>query len=94
MKKIGLWTGVTVSRMTGTWPVTSPHSPPRLHHQVPDLNLDHWGVICSNGAVMPPYFFKTKERVGAKKYCEVLDEVVIPWMKEVAGDTEFVFQQD
>ncbi|XP_059088732.1 uncharacterized protein LOC131884856 [Tigriopus californicus] len=52
------------------------------------------GVICSNGAIMPPVFFKPKERVGAERYCNVLAKFVIPWMKEVAGETEFTFQQD
>ena len=51
-------------------------------------------VIGSNRAVMPPHFFRPKEKVGADTYCDVLELVVIPWMKDVAGDTNFVFQQD
>ncbi|QQP54129.1 Uncharacterized protein FKW44_006853 [Caligus rogercresseyi] len=52
------------------------------------------GVICSTGEVMPPFFFNTKERVNAERYCEVMEEVVIPWMKDKAAGREFIFQQD
>ncbi|QQP55965.1 Uncharacterized protein FKW44_000474 [Caligus rogercresseyi] len=43
------------------------------------------GVICSTGEVMPPFFFNPKERVNAERYCEVMEEVVIPWMKDNAA---------
>ncbi|QQP52904.1 Uncharacterized protein FKW44_005194, partial [Caligus rogercresseyi] len=52
------------------------------------------GVICSTGEVMPPFFFNPKERVNAERYCEVMEEVVIPWMKDNAAGREFIFQQD
>ncbi|QQP40695.1 Uncharacterized protein FKW44_014830 [Caligus rogercresseyi] len=42
------------------------------------------GVICSTG----------EERVNAERYCEVMEEVVIPWMKDKAAGREFIFQQD
>ncbi|QQP52578.1 Transposable element tcb2 transposase [Caligus rogercresseyi] len=34
------------------------------------------GVICSNGAVMPPHFFGPKEKVNMEVYLNV----VVPWM--------------
>lgn len=52
------------------------------------------GVIGSNGTVMPPVFFKPKERVGSDRYCDVLKKIVIPWMKANDGGNGFVFQQD
>ena len=52
------------------------------------------GVIGSNGNVMRPLFFEPKEKVGADRYCEILERVVIPWMKAEAGDNQFIFQQD
>ncbi len=52
------------------------------------------GVIGSSGSVMPPFFFDPKERVRADRYCQVLEDVVIPWMKAETGETEFIFQQD
>lgn len=51
-------------------------------------------MIGSNGAVMPPYFFASKERLGADNYCDFLRLVVIPWMKAQAAGKNFVFQQD
>ncbi|QQP57805.1 Uncharacterized protein FKW44_002917 [Caligus rogercresseyi] len=42
------------------------------------------GVICSTG----------EERVNAERYCDVMEEVVIPWMKDKAAGREFIFQQD
>ncbi|QQP52251.1 Uncharacterized protein FKW44_004345 [Caligus rogercresseyi] len=41
------------------------------------------GVICSTG----------EERVNAERYCEVMEEVVIPRMKDKAAGREFIFQQ-
>ena len=52
------------------------------------------GVIGSNGSVMPPIFFQPKERVDADKYCEVLMNTVIPWMKAEANGHDFLYQQD
>ncbi|QQP49428.1 Uncharacterized protein FKW44_010103, partial [Caligus rogercresseyi] len=52
------------------------------------------GVICSTGEVMPPFFFNPKKRVNAERYCEVMEEVVIPWMKDKAAGRAFIFQQD
>ncbi|QQP36214.1 Uncharacterized protein FKW44_021245, partial [Caligus rogercresseyi] len=52
------------------------------------------GVICSTGEVMSPFFFSPKERVNAERYCDVMEEVVIPWMKDKAAGREFIFQQD
>ncbi|QQP39093.1 Uncharacterized protein FKW44_019864 [Caligus rogercresseyi] len=51
------------------------------------------GVICSTGEVMSPFFFNPKERVNAERYCEVMEEVVIPWMKDKAAGREFIFQK-
>ncbi|QQP49152.1 Uncharacterized protein FKW44_009695 [Caligus rogercresseyi] len=42
------------------------------------------GVICSTG----------EERVSAERYCEVMEKVVIPWMKDNAAGRESIFQQD
>ncbi len=52
------------------------------------------GVIGSNRSIMPPFFFDPKERVGTDRYCEVMETVVILWMKAKDNSTPFIFQQD
>lgn len=52
------------------------------------------GVVSSLGHVIPPHFFVKGETVNAKTYLKVLQEVVKPWIEEVAGGRPYVFQQD
>ena len=53
-----------------------------------------FGVISSEGDVMPPYFFEEGHRVNADAYTHVLETVVKPWMDQVASGREYIFQQD
>ena len=52
------------------------------------------GVISSDGHVMPPHFFSAGLKINQHVYKQVLEDVVVPWMKSVAGDRPFTFQQD
>ena len=55
------------------------------------------GVVASTGEVSSPIWFKKSERLNANKYIRILDQKLIPWMREVAashGITSFTFQQD
>lgn len=52
------------------------------------------GVVASAGEVMPTHFFAKGEKVNAAMYMKVLEDKVIPWMKEVADRREFLFEQD
>jgi transposase len=52
------------------------------------------GVISSDGDVMPPHFFEKGQRITAEVYVDVLSTVVEPWMRQIAGDRHFIFQQD
>ncbi|QQP41915.1 Transposable element tcb2 transposase [Caligus rogercresseyi] len=51
-------------------------------------------VISTEGDVMPPYFFQKKETVNKEVYKRVLEEVVVPWMDDVADGRPYTFQQD
>jgi hypothetical protein len=51
-------------------------------------------VISNEGDVMLPYIFPKGLRVKTKEYLQVLDEVVKPWMDEIARGHHYVFQQD
>ena len=52
------------------------------------------GVISSTGEVCEPIWFPAGFRLKAVDYIEVLRTKVIPWMREVAQNRPFTFQQD
>ena len=49
-----------------------------------------FGVVSSEGHIMPPHIFE----VNTKVYLDVLKSVVIPWSNQVAGGKTWVWQQD
>ena len=53
-----------------------------------------FGVVSSEGHIMPPHIFEVGLKVNAKVYLDVLKSVVIPWCKQVAGGRPWVWQQD
>ena len=53
-----------------------------------------FGVVSSEGHIMPPHIFKVSLKVNTKVYLDVLKSVVIPWCNQVAGGRPWVWQQD
>ena len=53
-----------------------------------------FGVVSSEGHIMPPYIFEVGLKVNTKVYLDVLKSVVIPWCNQVAGGRPWVWQQD
>ena len=53
-----------------------------------------FGVVSSEGHIMPPHVFEVSLEVNTKVYLDVLKSVVIPWYNQVAGGTPWVWQQD
>ena len=53
-----------------------------------------FGVVSSEGHIMPPHIFEVGLKVNTKVYLDVLKSVVIPWCNQVAGDRPWVWQQD
>ena len=53
-----------------------------------------FGVVSSEGHIMPPHIFKVGLKVNIKVYLDVLKTVVIPWCNQVAGSRPWVWQQD
>ena len=53
-----------------------------------------FGVVSSEGHIMPPHIFKVGLKVSTKVYLDVLKSVVIPWCNQVAGGRPWVWQQD
>ena len=55
---------------------------------------DGYGVVSSEGHIMPPHIFEVGWKVNTKVYLDVLKSVVIPWCNQVAGGRLWVWQQD
>ena len=53
-----------------------------------------FGVVSSEGHIMPPHIFKVGLKVNTKVYLDVLKGVVIPWCNQVVGSRPWVWQQD
>ena len=53
-----------------------------------------FGVVSSEGHIMPPHIFKVGLKVNTEVYLDVLKNVVIPWCNQVAGGIPWVWQQD
>ena len=53
-----------------------------------------FGVISSEGHIMPPHIFEIGLKVNIKVYLNALKSVVITWCNQVAGGRPWVWQQD
>ena len=53
-----------------------------------------FGVVSSEGHIMPPHIFEVGLKVNTKVYLDVLKSVLIPWCNQVAGGRPWVWQQD
>ena len=53
-----------------------------------------FGVVSSEGQIMPPHIFEVGLKVNTKVYLDVLKSVVIPWYNQVAGGRSWVWQLD
>ena len=53
-----------------------------------------FGVVSSEGRIMPPHIFEVGLKINTKVYLDVLKSVVIPWCNQVAGGRPWAWQQD
>ena len=53
-----------------------------------------FGVVLSEGYIMPTHIFEVSLKVNTKVYLDVLKSVVIPWCNQVAGGRPWVWLQD
>ena len=53
-----------------------------------------FGMVSSEGHIMPPHIFKVGLKVNTKVHLDALKCVVIPWCNQVAGGRPWVWQQD
>ena len=53
-----------------------------------------FGVVSSEGLILPPHIFEVGLKVNTKGYLDVLKSVVIPWCNQLAIGRPWVWQQD
>ena len=53
-----------------------------------------FGVVSSEGHIMPPHIFEVGLKANTKVYLDVLKSMVIPWCNQVASSRLWVWQQD
>ena len=51
-----------------------------------------FGVVSSEGHIMPPHIFEIGLKVNTNMYLDVLKSVVIPWCNQVAGGRPWMWQ--
>ena len=51
-----------------------------------------FGVVSSEGHIIPPHVFEVDLKISTKVYLDVLKSMVIPWCNQVAGGRPWVWQ--
>ena len=74
--------------------VKNPHEVPIVGQTKFPAAVMVFGIISSDGDVMPPHFFPKGLRLNSEGYVALMKDVVAPWIKKVAAGRPYVFQQD
>lgn len=82
------------NRQNTRWLAQSREDVPRIMKTKYPAHIMVFGVISSEGHVMPPHIFEEGLRVNQAVYINVLSTVVKPWIDKVAAGRPYVFQQD
>ena len=76
------------------WIATNNRDVPRVIKTKFPAMIMVFGVVSSEGHIMPPHIFEVGLKVNTKVYLDVLKSVVIPWCNQVAAGRPWVWQQD
>ena len=76
------------------WIATNNRDVPRLMKTKFPETVMVFGVVSSEGHILPPHIFEVGLKVNTKVYQDVLKSVGIPWCNQVAGGRPWVWQQD
>ena len=76
------------------WITTNNRDVPRMMKTKFPATVMVFGMVSSEGHIMPPHIFEVGLKVNTKVYLDVLKSVVIPWCNQVAGGRPWVWQQD
>ena len=67
------------------WITTNNRDMPRMMKTKYPFTVMVFGVVSSEGHIMPPHIFEVGLKVNTKVYLDVLKSVGIPWCNQVAG---------
>ena len=67
------------------WIATNNRDVPRVMKTKLPATVMIFGVVSSEGHIMPPHIFEVGLKVNTKVYLDVPKSVVIPWCNQVAG---------
>ena len=76
------------------WIATNNRDMPRVMKTKFAATVMVFGVVSSEGHIMPPHIFEVGLKVNNKVYLDVLKSVVIPWYNLVVSGKPWVWQQD
>ena len=76
------------------WIATNNRDVPRVMKTKFPATVMVFGVVSSEGYIMPPHIFEVGLKVNIKVDLDVLKSVVIPWCNQVAGGRPWMWQQD
>ena len=76
------------------WIATNNRDVPRVMKTKFPATVMVFGVVSSEGHIMPPHIFEVGLKVNTIVYLDVLKSMVIPWCNQVAGGRPWVWQQD
>ena len=76
------------------WIATNNRDVPRVMKTKFPATVMIFGVVSSEGHIMPPHIFEVGLKVNTKVYLDVLNSVVIPWCNQVVGGRSWVWLQD
>ena len=76
------------------WIATNNRDVPRVMKTKFPATVIVFGVVSSEGHIMPPHIFEVGLKVNTKVYLDVLKSVVIPWCNKVAGGRFWEWLQD
>ena len=72
------------------WIATNNKDVPRVMKTKFPATVMVFGLVSSEGQIMPPYIFEVGLKVNIKVYLDVLKSVVIPRCNQVAGGGGYI----
>ena len=76
------------------WIATNNRDVPKVMKTKFPATVMVFGVVSSEGHIMPPHIFEVGLKVNTKVYLDVLKSVVMPSCNQVAGGRPWLWQQD